>query len=1051
MVKGRTRKLMVGGVFAAIFVAVFMGSFSCKNTSATDFNMSIQSYLSVDFPSFIFIDASPSYTGVQTADATLRVSTNEGGYILIFSADGTKSGPDDTRYTSLVNTSENATIPTLTSSSTRLNFPVGYWGFSIDGGENYRGLTTYDDTNRLVLSSDQPGATDTTDFTFGVKINDVQPAGVYNNTILITTVAKVDDIPEPADINAKALLGDNGHLVFVYDDKQYEVGDAFVNSYTSMAISNIYNVPLYPTDDINTSLPWLSISTSVSNVDFDNSFEHFKPISTKYWFNNFTNLAYINGIEHFNTSRVTDMSFMFQSAFSSRATAPGIRELKKMDVSNVRNMSYMFAYVGSNYASSGDGSRKYGEVLSLSEWDVSNVEDMSNMFYYFSSGTAGHHFIGDLSGWDTSNVKDMSYMFSDLCYNSYACYGYLSSDYDSYTHDNLDLHSWDVGNVISMKGMFSNIQTASRYHESVSINLDGWDVRNVQDISEMFYHCAYDTTIVANNWHLDSLQYGDSLFTAISDDGEKKLTAFLHGWDIGPQANILNRELFGASSYRDIDVDASDWIIRNTDRSTLRNSFNGIGRRIISLNLSNWSIAGTTDLSYAFANNGDIVEMNVSNWDTSSVVNMEGMFSLSYPKKIIGINAWDTGNVINMRKLFYGGDSNDYGDNDDMDFGLESWDVSNVVDMTSMFQHAGLSDRLLRNIEGWNTQNVVSMAKMFKQTAIGERYNDNTPVTIDLTGWDVSKVIDMSEMFANTFIAGGSQIDCSNWSTSSLSNINKMFNKVYLDYGRSGDDDYLGRTNTYLNFDGWDTSRITDMSSLFGDMIVAWSRKDPESTYGGSNSYAYGEGDNVLSLRIGLTGWDTSSVVAMDRMFSSGNNLGYSGAQEEKRGSALGGFVKIIDGITGFNTSNVRTMSHMFEGFTTDPTVWNYDFSNWDTSKVVDMSYMFAGAEAMDNNSRYYTEHFNKIMNVSMNINLDTSAVRNMSHMFHGAGEYADSFTLNLSSLDTGEAQDMSYMLYTTGKNANSYSVNISGWDVSNVINHDYFTDRLDLVQPNWP
>ena len=1037
MVKGRTRKLMFGGVFAAIFVAVFMGSFSCKNTSATDFNMSIQSYLSVDFPSFIFIDASPSYTGVQTADATLRVSTNEGGYILIFSADGTKSGPDDTRYTSLVNTSENATIPTLTSSSTRLNFPVGYWGFSIDGGENYRGLTTYDDTNRLVLSSDQPGATDTTDFTFGVKINDVQPAGVYNNTILITTVAKVDDIPEPADINAKALLGDNGHLVFVYDDKQYEVGDAFVNSYTSMSINNIYDVPSYPTDDWYGSLQWLNNSNLVSAVDFDNSFEFFKPISTKAWFYSMPNLQEINGIEYFDTSNVVDMSFMFAASFQSSDNASGLRELKKMDVSNVVDMSFMFSYVGYNSPSNSSWNRS-GEILSLSEWDTSNVEDMSYMFEHFGSGRLGHHFIGDLSGWDTSNVRNMSMMFSYLCSNAYQCYSYgiwnnNTGTYEGNVSDNLDLRSWDVSNVEYMTGMFSYVDYDTTYTYGRTIKLSGWDVRNVVDMSNLFSNCGKTINIEANDWHLDSVQYGDNLFYKA---GKNELAASLRGWVIGPQANILNGSMFGENSSRRVSIDASGWVVdNNVDKSQFKKVFYGIAGTVENLNISGWSMSGVTDLSYAFAFNTDIQNLNVTGLDTSSVANMEGLFNVSAPKTIIGIENWDTSKVVNMKRAFSGRTFRDYDDTaysgsvwptitNKVNYGLEGWDVSSVTDMTAMFDYAELSTRLINSIESWNPVNVVSMADMFMYT----KYT-NVP-GIDLSGWNTPRLVDASSMFEKIYMTGGNTINLSGWNTPLLSNISKMFYNLLLEL--------RGEPKSFsINLSGLDTNKVTDMSWLFGNM-------HEERAY---NNVKY-------RLDVDLTGWDTSNVVNMEYMFASKCWNSHRIDSDDKRGDSVSELVKALHGLVNFNTSSVRTMAHMFEGFSADPTVWNYDFSNWNTGNVVDMSYMFAGAEAADDNDpTYYGSDFvRKDIEITMDLSgLDTSAVRNMSHMFYQTGMSATSLTINFG-FNTSSARDMSYMLYGIGKNAGDFSaVGIGNWNVNNVSDHRYFTDRLELVQPNWP
>ncbi len=1048
MVKGHTRKLLFGGVFAFVLMAVSM--VFCSNTvSATQFDMSIKSYMTVDFPSFIFIDASPHYGGIQTADASLRVSTNEDGYTVLVTADGPSAGEGDISRTSLVNTSENALIPTLTTSKTKLDFPVGYWGFSIDDGENYRGMTTYDDVNRFTLSSDQPGTSSVTNFKFGVKIDDVQPAGVYNNVILITAVANVQDIPEPSETRAKALLGNTGHLVFVYDNENYEVGDPYINSYTSMTIDEVYdNIPLFPTDDWYGSLPWLNNDSLITSVDFESSFEFFKPISTKAWFYSLSNLTSINGIESLNTSRVSDMSYMFYGTFKSNSSAPGLKEISKLDVSNVVDMSYMFAYVGQHgdsyhYNTSNDSHS--GEILSIGHWDVSNVENMSHMFDMFGSYNQSYHYIGDIGDWDTSNVRNMSYMFTGLYSYDGGSFNISETDSDrNYRAGRLDLHKWDVGNVTNMEGMFASAYYNTTYMSTVLINVDGWDVRNVTDISNLFSSCGNDTTIIANNWKLDSVVDATNLFNRAGgphyysyyNSMKSSLTVSLRNWSMGSQSNFFSSgsATFGSYSVSDaklhsVSIDARNWDISNVNRDNLRYTFNGIGS-ILSLNVSGWDVSGVTVLSYAFSNNYIIDNLDVSGWNVGSVTNMEGIFSYSSLKNVVGIEAWNTHNVTNMKMAFYGGvrDENDYNTyyhndtyNSRANFSLTGWDVSNVLDMSSMFENSPLSERLLDSIEGWNPAKAESMASMFRNSSFGKSYfNESIAANVDFTNWSVSKVSDMSRMFDGIMILGGGVIDLSNWDTSSLSNIYSMFGNIHSDWN----DDYSGQI--YVNLSNWDVRGVSDMSWLFGGMVAS-----PRSYSGGTTV-----GFDIF--HINLSGWDTSNVVHMDNMFSSSTSIVDYGNYY--------GFREIVDGIANLDTHNVESMSYMFKGFCTDPDVWNYDFSNWDTRKVTDMSYMFKAIEYYEGNYWEITK------NVAIDLSsLDTSAVLNMSHMFEGAGKNATSFSLNLSGFDTSNVQNMSYMLYGMGKNASSLSVNISGWNVSNVTNHQYFSDRLEIIQPNWP
>ena len=120
-----------------------------------------------------------------------------------------------------------------------------------------------------------------------------------------------------------------------------------------------------------------------------------------------------DGIEFWNVSNVTDMSYMF--AYCSNFNQP----LGSWDVSNVTDMSWMF-YSCENFNQS------------LNSWNVSNVVNMGFMFAYCKN------FNQPLNSWNVSNVTDMSYMF-DGCENF-----------------NQPLNSWNISNVTNMSFMFSD-------------------------------------------------------------------------------------------------------------------------------------------------------------------------------------------------------------------------------------------------------------------------------------------------------------------------------------------------------------------------------------------------------------------------------------------------------------------------------------------------------------------------------------------------------------------------------------------------------------------
>ena len=175
----------------------------------------------------------------------------------------------------------------------------------------------------------------------------------------------------------------------------------------------------------------------IEEVSFDNK-EDLKDYITKYCEEH----GWESDLNHIDVSKITDMSHLFSDVNSYFKG-----DISEWDVSNVKNMAFMFA--GSHFDDD------------LSGWNTSKVENMSHMFM-------DSKFNGDINNWDVSNVKDMSYMFKLSSFNQ-------------------PLDKWNTSKVEDMSYMFNGAQ----FNQPIG----NWDVSKVKNMSKMFLDSLFKQDI----------------------------------------------------------------------------------------------------------------------------------------------------------------------------------------------------------------------------------------------------------------------------------------------------------------------------------------------------------------------------------------------------------------------------------------------------------------------------------------------------------------------------------------------------------------------------
>ncbi|MDF7664475.1 BspA family leucine-rich repeat surface protein [Bifidobacterium sp. ESL0763] len=214
------------------------------------------------------------------------------------------------------------------------------------------------------------------------------------------------------------------------------------------------------------------------------------PSGTSYLFGQMPNLTEITGLDHVDTSGVTDMEWTF-----AEDPKLGYLDLSGWDTSNVTNMAAMFSDSGLTH-------------VKLDGLVTSKVTDMNGIFANCHKLTSL-----DASSWDTSGVTDLNGAFTS-CWNlaninidgwstAANCDASLMF-YNCVSLTNFTGTGFDTSNVINMMGMFY------RCLNLANVQISNWDTSNVQDMSSMFGDTAL-TSLNLNGWNTSAATMTDML------------------------------------------------------------------------------------------------------------------------------------------------------------------------------------------------------------------------------------------------------------------------------------------------------------------------------------------------------------------------------------------------------------------------------------------------------------------------------------------------------------------------------------------------------------
>ena len=501
-------------------------------------------------------------------------------------------------------------------------------------------------------------------------------------------------------------------------------------------------------------------------------------------------------------------------------------------------------------------------------------------------------------------------------------------------------------------------------------------------------------------------------------------------------------EVFG--QYKDVlervSVETEDDGIQPT---TTKGWFNGCSKLADVQGLSKLDTSKVTDMSEMFLSCSGLASLDVSGFDTSNVTNMGGMFASCRSLTSLDVSKFKTGNVTIMNQMFY--NCRDLALLD-----VSGLDTSKVETMYEMFCDCKSLTSL--DVSKFKTGNVTDMADMF--------YGCWSLTSLDVSGLDTSKVERMSRMFWNCLKL--TSLDISDFDTSNGTNVNAMF------YGCYGLEQVTLREGWNVSFSDCglpETMYVKDGNGSFAKYpnVFPTAKTDTYYTENEINKQAfaviYDDGNGGRAAKL----YNRAKVPAAGKVFE-GDTVtevitgieNKPGAFKDNGGTTLTAVAVVDDGIqptttkgwfdgcsklagvqglSKLDTSKVTDMSSMFAGCRG---LASLDVSGLDTSNVTNMGGMFfncSGLTSLD------VPKFNTGKVTAMNqmfygcsgltsldlSGLNTGMVKTMNQMFYGCSGLT---SLDLSGLNTGNVTDMRSMFCDC---RGLTSLNLSGWNTGNV------------------
>ncbi len=401
------------------------------------------------------------------------------------------------------------------------------------------------------------------------------------------------------------LSRDKTTLTFYCDDKRSVHNSSFSGE-------NVYNLnSLNSGVAINSNQPgWYSatvdgssVRANIENVVFDESFAHFHPKTTSYWFDGMSKLTNIRNLDYLKTDQVVDFARMFSSCYQLTSA-----DVRKFDTHSAKTFTSMF-----------NGCRSLTSI-DVSHFDDSNIPDGYGVNSMFANCTNLENI--DLSNFvfsGTNNAGMLASCTSLITLKVSASANKLPAD--AFEH---------VGSADSP----CRLIYAENFTPSDTTWVDGYfSWKGGFFVDRDAYALIYGNTMTFYYDNQYGKRFGAKYLLDLNEDYD------LPTWSGAEVTETLTEVVFDDSFSKARPRSCRGWFygfrqltsienIKNLNTSKVANmcSMFSFCNNLKSLNLSSFDTSNVSDMSYMFDTCSSMTTLSGLNFDTSKVTDMNNMF-----------------------------------------------------------------------------------------------------------------------------------------------------------------------------------------------------------------------------------------------------------------------------------------------------------------------------------------------------------------------------------------------------------------------------------------